>query len=134
MKDMILKGLNPQQKSAVEYLDSPLFVSAGAGNGKTKVLTHKLAYLVKEKGLRPHRILAITFTKKAASEMAGCAEKIRELSPNHAYSDMAILIRMTFLSRAKERLYLSSAGSRMKFGQTSFMVKSRYLHEIKHHL
>jgi DNA helicase-2/ATP-dependent DNA helicase PcrA len=81
MKDMILRGLNPQQKSAVEYLDSPLFVSAGAGSGKTKVLTHKIAYLVKEKGIRPHRILAITFTKKAASEMAGRVEKMLSIKP-----------------------------------------------------
>ena len=81
MKDMILKGLNPQQKSAVEYFDSPLFVSAGAGSGKTKVLTHKIAYLVKEKGIRPHRILAITFTKKAANEMAGRVERMLSIKP-----------------------------------------------------
>ena len=81
MKDMILKGLNPQQKSAVEYLDSPLFVSAGAGSGKTKVLTHKIAYLVKEKGIRPRRILAITFTKKAANEMAGRVERMLSIKP-----------------------------------------------------
>ncbi|OHE57805.1 MAG: hypothetical protein A2Z47_01405 [Thermodesulfovibrio sp. RBG_19FT_COMBO_42_12] len=78
---MILKGLNPQQKSAVEYFDSPLFVSAGAGSGKTKVLTHKIAYLVKEKGIRPHRILAITFTKKAANEMAGRVERMLSIKP-----------------------------------------------------
>ena len=81
MKDMILKGLNPQQKSAVEYFDSPLFVSAGAGSGKTKVLTHKIAYLVKEKGIRPHRIFAITFTKKAANEMAGRVERMLSIKP-----------------------------------------------------
>ena len=81
MKDMILKGLNPQQKSAVEYFDSPLFVSAGAGSGKTKVLTHKIAFLVKEKGIRPHRILAITFTKKAANEMAGRVERMLSIKP-----------------------------------------------------
>jgi DNA helicase-2/ATP-dependent DNA helicase PcrA len=77
----MLKGLNPQQKAAVEYLDSPLFLSAGAGSGKTKVLTHKLAYLVKEKGVRPHRILAITFTKKAANEMAERVERMLSIKP-----------------------------------------------------
>ncbi|HMK49473.1 MAG TPA: UvrD-helicase domain-containing protein, partial [Thermodesulfovibrionales bacterium] len=81
MKDKILEGLNPQQKAAVEHLGSPLFVSAGAGSGKTKVLTHKIAYLVKEKGLRPHRILAITFTKKAANEMLDRIVRILAIKP-----------------------------------------------------
>lgn len=78
---MTLDGLNIQQKAAVEYLDSPLFLSAGAGSGKTKVLTHKIAYLVKEKGIKPHRILAITFTRKAANEMAERVEKMLAVKP-----------------------------------------------------
>ena len=77
----MLKGLNPEQRAAVEYLDSPLFLSAGAGSGKTKVLAHKIAYLVKQKGIRPHRILAITFTKKAAGEMAERIEKMLAIKP-----------------------------------------------------
>jgi DNA helicase-2/ATP-dependent DNA helicase PcrA len=77
----MLKGLNPQQKAAVQYLDSPLFLSAGAGSGKTKVLTHKIAYLVKEKAIKAHRILAITFTKKAANEMAERVEKMLGIKP-----------------------------------------------------
>jgi DNA helicase-2/ATP-dependent DNA helicase PcrA len=81
MKDLILKGLNPQQKAAVEYFGSPLFVSAGAGSGKTKVLTQKIAYLVKEKDIRPNRILAITFTKKAANEMAERIAKMLTIKP-----------------------------------------------------
>lgn len=78
---MILQGLNPQQRAAVEYLDSPIFLSAGAGSGKTKVLTHKIAYLVKEKGMTPSRILAITFTKKAANEMAERVERMLAVKP-----------------------------------------------------
>ena len=77
----MLKGLNLQQRAAVEYLDSPLFLSAGAGSGKTKVLTHKIAYLVKEKGITPHRIFAITFTKKAANEMAERVERMLGIKP-----------------------------------------------------
>jgi DNA helicase-2/ATP-dependent DNA helicase PcrA len=77
----MLKGLNQEQKAAVEHFGSPLLLLAGAGSGKTKVLTHKIGYLIKEKGIKPHRILAITFTKKAAQEMAGRVERMLTVKP-----------------------------------------------------
>ena len=75
MQDLI-EGLNDKQKEAVLNIDGPCLVIAGAGSGKTKVLTHKIAYLMAEKNIKPWNILAITFTNKAANEMKQRVENL----------------------------------------------------------
>lgn len=77
--NLILSELNQKQREALLYFDSPLRIIAGAGSGKTRVLTRKIAYLINEFGIAPSKILALTFTNKAANEMT---QRIKQYTPN----------------------------------------------------
>ena len=112
MNSEYLLNLNENQKEAVSYLDGPLLIVAGAGSGKTRVLTHKIAYLVENMGMPPENILAVTFTNKAASEMKNRVEKlidgfgISKINIGTFHSICALFLRSPFLksySRSSQR-------------------------------
>ena len=107
----ILEGLNPAQREAVEHIDGPLLIIAGPGSGKTRVITHRIAYLIRVCGVSPFRILAMTFTNKAAREMKDRMERLAagradSLRVGTFHSFCALLLR-----REGERIGLPAAYS-----------------------
>jgi len=83
----ILAELNPAQREAVEAIEGPVLILAGPGSGKTRVIAHRVAYLIKVCGVNPHRIMAVTFTNKAAKEMV---ERLKRLIGERLVGDLTI--------------------------------------------
>jgi DNA helicase II / ATP-dependent DNA helicase PcrA len=100
----ILKDLNPQQREAVQHLDGPLLVLAGAGSGKTRVLTRRVAYLIEHYHVSPGNILAVTFTNKAAGEMKERVAALLKGSPGKVWVSTFHSFCVRLLRREVEKL------------------------------
>src|SRR6476646_7958591 len=109
-----MRGLNPDQLAAVRHCDGPLLVLAGAGSGKTRVITEKIAHLVRERGVSPAHIAAITFTNKAAREMR---ERVAKLLPGDAGEGLTVC---TFHALGLRFLHVEHARAGLRRGFSVF--------------
>ena len=105
----LLRSMNDKQKEAVEQTEGPLLVMAGAGSGKTRVLTHRIAYLIEDKHVMPWNILAITFTNKAAREMKERVNKLLEVGGDDVWVSTFHALGVRILRRNIEKLGYNQA-------------------------
>ena len=121
--DALLAGLNPQQREAVEYRGRALLIVAGAGSGKTRVLTHRIAHFLAQKELWPSQILAITFTNKAASEMRERVEALIGASSEGMWIKTFHSACLQILRREADRLGHDSNFTVYDTGDTRALLK-----------
>lgn len=121
--EAMINTLNPEQQKAVRYTEGPLLIMAGAGSGKTRVLTHRIAYLMGEKEVAPRNILAITFTNKAAREMKERVAKL--VGPQGQYMWVSTFHSMCvrILRRDIDRIGYSSNFSILDSGDQLSVIK-----------
>ena len=98
------KELNPEQLAAVTHGDGPQLVLAGAGSGKTRVITYRVAWLAREQGVDPGSIVAVTFTNKAAAEMRDRVERLLDLFPLPTFVGTFHRYALTLLRRYGDRV------------------------------
>ena len=119
----LLDTLNPEQREAAEFFEGPLLVLAGAGSGKTRVLTTRIARLVQEHGVPPRRVLAVTFTNKAAGEMRERVERFLGEAPSGMWIGTFHAIGARMLRRHAPHLGWSRAFSIYDADQSLRAVK-----------
>ena len=116
----IYDTLNEEQKKAVFQTEGPVLILAGAGSGKTRVLTHRIAYMIEENGVNPWNILAITFTNKAAGEMRERVDKIVGFGAESIWVSTFHSTCVRILRRYAEKI-LPASGTDCRDPVTSFI-------------
>src|SRR3989338_2823770 len=119
-----LESLNEAQKQAVVHIQGPLLVVAGAGSGKTKVLTHRIAYILEQNVAKPENILAVTFTNKAAGEMKDRVSKLLGRRYNLPFIGTFHAFCVSFLRVEAERIGLPKSFTIVDTGDTKAIMKA----------
>src|SRR5208337_2598220 len=126
----LFDNLNLQQQQAVKHTASPLMVIAGAGSGKTRVITSKICYMIQALGIKPERILAITFTRKAAGEMQERVKAMLDIKPQWVLTFHAFCLRL--LRQEIDRLPLGYTGNFIIYDESdSISIIKNIMHRLE---